>query len=266
VIIARRTWLVCALLLCAGCDRREQDLRRRLQVCEAGQDSLRSELDAARQGAAEAESRLVLAHLQLQTEQQRQAAEVSRLEARSRDLEAALEAARAEASGQSAQLALASQALARARAHIAGLQAAPKSATGEKEARLNDFIHRPLDTEGDLFPIYVHSVFGTLRPAGYGFSYIYPRARIYTPRTVGGTTVWAEGPLPRRAREYDYRVSFSLRNLTRTVKEVAASTDYAGTSVKLGPGESREGIVLQGRPGSTLTVTCGNETRILAVP
>ncbi|MFH0909530.1 MAG: hypothetical protein V1929_12290 [bacterium] len=136
---------------------------------------------------------------------------------------------------------------------------APISVYSQPDPAVSDFIQPPAGTNNDLFPVSVSDVRGVKVVSG---SYT-------TTQTVPTDDTYVDdfGEKQNRTRieevtmpEHDYRVSYTVQNLTRTPKLLAVGAGRKTKPVTLQPGETLTDVV-DSALGADLTVRIGGTVR-----
>jgi hypothetical protein len=124
----------------------------------------------------------------------------------------------------------------------------------------SDFIDRPVGNTADLFPVHVFNVIAKNKVIGTVTDVIEKK---------DGTTrgnEWRSKRIESAQREkttyiYEYLLSFSIRNLTKSYKTVRVEAGKGARDIALGPGDVLENQTIQAISGVSLNVTAGGQSR-----
>jgi hypothetical protein len=176
-------------------------------------------------------------------------------------------------SDQAEQILALTQTVERARAYVEQLRGGANTATirGSSPPRninpaYEDFIHPPVGANPDLYPINVFNVFGKRFVSGTRTEYVPKSSSVRTTtrdqygriiNSTGHGTTWKETTV----KEYDYNISFSFRNLTKTPKTVRFDAGAGTRDVSIPAGAVLDNQVIPAREGSALNATVSGQTK-----
>lgn len=188
-----------------------------------------------------------------------------RLEAEERSSASALETLKAQLVVQSQQINSMSQTIQRGKAYVAQLrgQAARPQTTSvvSPNPLYADFIHTPVGSNPDLYPISVFNVSGKKALTGTRNETYWDKNEVVR-RDSYGNRISSSGEWDQRTvKEFEYQVTFSVKNLTKTTKIVRIDAGKSSRDISLPPGGSLENQVIDAVVGSPLNATVAGQTR-----